>query len=369
MLDQLWENRLFLLTKELAALDGVSGHEQPVIARLTELIRPYVQSIDVDSYGTLYAFREEVAAGPVLMITAHADEIGLIVKSIEPNGLLRVEKVGGVIESLLVGRRVRVRGHRGVIGVRPGHLQTSEEQRLVPSLRDLYVDLGYDTREEVEGLGIRVGDAIAYEEPVERLANERRITGKALDNRISCAVLALLMERLQHVTLSCRLVAVVTVQEEVGLRGAQMAGYRLNPDAAIVIDTVPAGGTPDVDYYRDLGIRIGAGPVLALASGMGGVRGHLAHPGMRDFVIRTAQEEGIPLQLALFPRSTSDIASLHLVRGGIPAAVLNIPRRYAHSPVETLDLSDALATLALAEALVRRFSSAVSLGFLESEWR
>jgi len=369
MLDQPWENRLFLLTKELAALDGVSGHEQPVIARLAELIRPFVQSIEIDSYGNLYAFREEATAGPVLMITAHADEIGLIVKSIEPTGLLRVEKVGGVIESLLVGRRVRVRGHRGVIGVRPGHLQTSEEQRLAPSLRELYVDLGYDTREEVEALGVRVGDAIAYEEPVERLANERRITGKALDNRISCAVLALLMERLRHVTLSCRLVAVVTVQEEVGLRGAQMAGYRLNPDAAIVIDTVPAGGTPDVDYYRDLGIRIGDGPVLALASGMGSVRGHLAHPGMRDFVIKTAQEEGIPLQLALFPRSTSDIASLHLVRGGIPAAVLNIPRRYAHSPVETLDLGDALATLALAEALVRRFSSAVSLGFLESEWR
>ncbi len=362
------KRRLRDLTLEFAAIDGVSGHEQPVVARLVELLRPLVDRLEVDSYGNLFATRVAREPAPHLMVSAHSDEIGLLVKSIEPDGFLRLEKVGGVIESLLVGRHVRVRGYRGVIGVKAGHLQTPEERNRVPGLRELYVDLGFDSAEAVRALGIRVGDAVAYDEPVEQLANPDRISGKALDNRVSCAVLVLLLERLAGVELPCTLTVVVTVQEEVGLRGAQMATYRLAPTAAIVVDTIPAGGTPDVDYYRDLGIKIGAGPVLALASGMGSTHGHLANPAMRDFLLRVAEEAGVPIQPALFPRSTSDVAAVHLVRGGIPAGVVNIPRRYAHSPVETLDLNDVTATLTLLEAAVRRFDSEVSLDFLASEW-
>ena len=362
------KRRLRELTVELAALDGVSGHEHAVVARLVELLRPLADRIEVDSYGNLFASRRGPDGAPHLMVSAHSDEIGLLVKSIEPDGFIRLEKVGGVIESLLIGRHVRVRGYRGVIGVKAGHLQTPEERAHVPPLRELYVDMGYDSADEVRALGIRVGDAVAYDEPVEALANPDRLSGKALDNRVSCAVLALLLERLAGVDLPCALTAVVTVQEEVGLRGAQMATYRLNPTAAIVVDTVPAGGTPDVDYSRDLGIRIGAGPVLALASGMGSTHGHLANPGMRDFLLRVAEEAGIPVQLALFPRSTSDVAAVHLVRGGVPAGVVNIPRRYSHSPVETLDLNDVAATLELLEAAVRSFDGGVRLDFLASEW-
>ncbi len=356
--------RLYTLIRDLAALDGVAGHEQPVVKRLCELLRPVADTVEVDSFGNLYASLASPVERPVLMISAHSDEIGLLVKGIEPNGFLRVEKLGGVIDSLLPGRHVRVRGYRGVIGVRPGHLMTNEEQRTVPPVRELYVDLGFDSAEEVAALGIRVGDPVAYEEPVERLANPRRISGKALDNRVSCALLVALAERLRGADLRCRPVLVVTVQEEVGLRGAQIATVRLSPDAALVVDTVPAGGTPDTDLVRDLGIRIGGGPVLALASGMGGTRGHLAHPGMRDFLLRVAADHGIPVQCALFPRSTSDLAAVHLQQGGIPSMVVNIPRRYAHSPVETLDLDDVIATLQLLEAAVRSFHSGVNFDFL-----
>jgi endoglucanase len=360
------ENReqLFALLRELAELDGVAGHEQPVVARLIQLLQPFAESVEVDSFGNIFAPLPSPVERPVLMLSAHSDEIGLLVKGIEPNGFLRVEKVGGVVDSLLPGRHVRVRGYRGVVGVRPGHLLTPEEQRAVPPVRELYVDLGFDSAEEVLALGIRVGDPVAYDEPVERLANPRRVSGKAVDNRVSCAVLVLLARQLAGAGLRCKPVLVVTVQEEVGLRGAQMAAYRLAPDAALVVDTVPAGGTPDTDLVRDLGIRIGGGPVLALASGLGSVRGHLAHPGMRDFLLRVAQDCGVPVQCALFPRSTSDLAAVHLERGGIPSMVVNIPRRYAHSPVETLDLDDAVATLELLEAAVRAFDETVRFDFL-----
>lgn len=354
------------LLGELAAIDGVSGHEHAVVARLQELLAPHSASVEVDSYGNLFA-RVNDSGGPSLMVSAHSDEIGALVKSIEPGGMIRFERVGGIIETLMIGRHVRIRGHRGVVGVKAGHIQSAEERGRAPAMRDLYVDMGFDSAAEVEGLGIRVGDAIAYDEPMEELANPNRVSGKALDNRVACAILVMLAERLRGVRLGCTLHLVVTVQEEVGLRGARMATHRLNPDAAIVVDTVPSGGTPDVDYHRDLRMKIGEGPVLALASG-GGASGHLLNPGMRDFLRRCADAAGIRLQEALFYGGTSDVSAVHLVRDGIPAGVVNIARRYSHSPVEMLDLDDAVDTLLLLDEAARAFDAGVDLDFLAAEW-
>ncbi|HET9014505.1 MAG TPA: M42 family metallopeptidase [Thermomicrobiaceae bacterium] len=355
------------LLRELAALDGVSGHEQPVVARLVELVRPLVDEVSIDSHGNLYATRRGPEGAPSLMVSAHSDEIGALVKSIEPGGMVRFERIGGLVEALAVGRHVRIRGLRGVIGVKAGHVQSPEERGRVPSFRDQYIDLGFDTAEEVRALGIRPGDAIAYDEPMEELANPDRLSGKALDNRIGCAILVELLRRLQGQPLSCRLEAVVTVQEEVGLRGAQMAAHRLQPTAAIVIDTVPCGGTPDVDYFKDLTMKIGAGPALALASGAGG-RGHLSNPAMRDYLLKTADAAGVPVQPAVFVGGTSDLSAVMVAGDGVPGAVVNIPRRYSHSPVEMCDINDAVACLRLVEAAVRGFGTDVNLGFLESEW-
>lgn len=355
------------LLGELAGLDGVSGHEQPVVSRLRDLFAPVSEEVTIDSYGNLFARVNAEGSGPSLMISAHSDEIGALVKSIEPGGMLRIERVGGLIESLAIGRHVHVRGHRGVIGVKAGHIQTADERGRAPSFRDLYVDMGYDSAAEVEALGIRVGDAVAYDEPMVSLANPDRVSGKALDNRVSCALLVKLAERLRGASLSCTLYCVVMVQEEVGLRGARMAAHRLNPDAAIVVDTVPSGGTPDVDFHRDLRMRIGSGPVLALASA-GGSAGHLHNPAMRDFLRQAAEVAGVELQEALFYGGTSDASAVHLVRDGIPTGVVNIARRYSHSPVETLDLNDAVDMLMLLESAARRFGPDVDLGFLTSAW-
>lgn len=355
------------LLRELAGLDGVAGHEHAVVSRLRELFVPICDEVTIDSYGNLFARVNEAGSGPTLMVSAHSDEIGAIVKSIEPGGMLRIERVGGLIESLAIGRHVRVRGHRGVIGVKAGHIQTADERGRAPSFRELYVDMGFDSPREVEELGIRVGDAVAYDEPMERLANPDRVTGKALDNRVSCAVLVQLAERLRGAALNCTLYCVVTVQEEVGLRGARIAAHRLDPDAAIVVDTVPSGGTPDVDFHRDLRMRIGAGPVLGLASS-GGSAGHLINPAMRDFLREAADAAGVALQEAVFYGGTSDASAVHLVRGGVPTGVINIARRYSHSPVETLDLNDAVDTLVLLETAARQFGPEVDLGFLSSAW-
>ncbi len=361
------KNELKALLGELARIDGVAGHEQAVVARLKDLFEPVVDEVTIDSYGNLFAMRKGPANAPSLMISAHSDEIGAIVKSIEPNGMIRFERLGGLVETLTIGRHVNIRGHHGVVGVKAGHIQTPEERGKAPAFRELYIDMGYETAEDVRALGIGVGDAIAYDEPMMELANADRVAGKALDNRVGCAILVHLARRLQGVDLGSTLHLVVTVQEEVGLRGAQMATHRLNPTAAIVVDTVPSGGTPDVDFYRDLSMRIGAGPVIPVSSGGGG-RGFLANPAMRDFLVGTAEGANVPVQQAVFIGGNSDAAAVHLVRDGIPTGVINIARRYSHSPVEMLDINDAVAVVDLLEAASKSFGAETDLGFLSARW-
>ncbi len=364
------KDAIFDLLTELAALDGVAGFEGPVVRRLVEHFRPLADEVQVDRFGNVIATvrggGQGGADGPTLMLAAHSDEIGGVVRSFEPDGMVRFEKIGGVIETTLVGRRVRINGLRGVIGARAGHVQGADERLRVPPARELYIDLGFDSAAATRAQGIRVGDPVAYESEMVRLANPDRVSGKALDNRISCAVLIRLLARLKEssATLGGTLHAVVTVQEEVGLRGAQVVTYRLNPDYAIVVDTLPAAGTPDVHFTKELAIDIGKGPVVALVSGSGG-RGNIMHPALKRLLLDTAAREEIPIQPALFTQGNSDVAAVHLVREGIPAGVVNIPRRYSHTPVETADLNDAVNALRLLEAVVRAHGPDVNLDFLQ----
>lgn len=357
--------RLIELLGEYAAIDGVAGHEHDIVARLVVDLTPFVDQIDIDPFGNIVATKAGPAGAPSLMIAAHSDEIGGAVKAIEPDGMIRFERLGGLVESLLVGRAVRIRRHAGVVGCRPGHLTPPPERLTVPPMRELYIDLGFDSASEIEALGVGVGDAIVYDAPMRALANPDRFSGKALDNRVGCAIVVELARRLQGVTLGCTLHLVVTVQEEVGLRGARMVTHRLNPTAAIIVDTMPAGGTPDTSATKDLAARMGRGPVLTLAS-QGGSSGMVAQPGLRDFLLRVAEREEIAYQPALFYGGNSDAAAVHLVNAGIPTAAINIARRYSHSPVETLDITDALGALRWAEAAARAFDGETDLSFLGS---
>jgi endoglucanase len=251
---------------ELTALHAPSGAEQAVIALLRELFAPLVDAVSVDHMGNLTATREGPLGARHIVVSAHADEIGVVVANIEPNGFLRLVSVGGAQPRLLEGRAVWVAGQPGVIGARSGHLTPRSEHGQGLSLADLYVDLGVDSVAEVEALGVRVGDPVVVLSELRTLAGSR-VAGKGIDNRASCVLLHLL-RRLQGRALSQRLTALVTVQEEVGMRGAGVAYARLQPDLAIVVDTFPAAGTPDT---RNLAYnaRIGQGALIAPASGSG----------------------------------------------------------------------------------------------------
>lgn len=348
-----------------AQIDAVAGFEQAMVERLVSDLAPLVDEVFIDPFGNIAATKQGPVTGPSLMIAAHSDEIGGVVKAVEADGMIRFERLGGLVETLLVGRAVRIKGLRGVVGVKAGHITPPSEQFSVPPLRDHYIDLGFDTAAGVAALGIEIGDPIAYEAPMRELANPDRLSGKALDNRIGCAILVELASALRDRELSSTLHFVSTVQEEVGLRGAQMITHRLNPTAAIVLDTMPAGGTPDVSATRDLSMRIGAGPVVTVVSQSRG-GGIIVQAAIRDFLLRVAAEQGIPVQRALFYGGNSDAAAVHLVRSGVPTGVVNLARRYSHSPVETLDINDAIGAFELLRAAAVEFSAATDLSFLQN---
>ncbi len=336
--------------RELTALDGVAGQEMAVVRWLRERLTPLADDVTVDRMGNVTA-TVRGGDGPHLVLSAHSDEIGGLVKAIEPDGKIRFEKNGGVIETLLIGRKVRVGAAPGIVGVKAGHLQRPDEQRTVPPMRDLYIDVGYDTAAEVAALGIAIGTQITYDAPLAELTNGDRVYGKAVDNRISCAILIHLLARMKGQKLGGTLTCAVAVQEEVGLRGAQVVAYRLNPDYLIVLDTMPSGDTPEMRLAQDANVRIGAGPVIRLMAGAG--TGHLMPPQMIRLLLDTAKTEGIPVQPVVLGGANTDAATMHLVREGIPTGVINLPRRYSHSPVEMLDLNDAAHALLLAEAIVK----------------
>lgn len=323
--------------RELTAIDGVAGFEQKVVAYMRGAFEEIGVATEVDRFGNLIATKPGSRGSPTVMVAAHSDEIGAMVKSVDPRGFLRFEKLGGTQELLLLGRKVSVNGVFGVIGAKAGHLQKGGAE--MPKAAEMYVDVGASSPEEVAALGIQVGDPIAYVGEIHSFSNPDLLCGKAIDNRVGCAVLLQLFEALRETDLPGTLYGVVNSQEEVGWRGIQLVGRRLNPDAALVVDTVPSGDTPDTDLGRELAIRIGAGPVIALMSG-GFPDGYIMPPAMKDLLLRLAREEGIPHQPALFPGSGSDAITLHMVGEGIPTGIVNIPRRYAHSPVEVVDLDD-----------------------------
>ena len=348
------KQQLISTLRDLTALHAPPGFEQPVVRYLRAAFAPLCDSIDVDSTGNLYAVKHGRAEHPRFMISAHSDELGGIVKSILPGGFLKISALGGVLDALALGRKVWVNGHLGVIGVKSGHLQSPDERGRVTPLDALYVDVGASSAEDVARLGIRIGDPWVWLSELEQMTNADRLVGKAIDNRISCAVLLQVLRELKGVQLDGTLIALVAVQEEVGLRGAKVAAEHARPDYAVVVDTFMSGDTPDVDYYREMPVGIGKGPVALLAT-----TGHIANSGVVRMMEDAAGRAGVALQRAtVIGKANTDATAIHLAGEGIPTAGLGLCRRYSHSPVETMDINDAVDAVKTLVGMAKAMGSA-----------
>ena len=348
--------------KHLASLQGTPGQEMNVVKSLFELFTPLADKVEVDHMGNLYAYLHGNQSGPKLMVSTHSDEIGCVVRDIDARGFLRIERTGGVLETLLVGRKVNVNGHFGVVGVKAGHLQTAEERIKAPSIYELYVDVGVSSKDEVLQMGIQIGDPITYISEIEQFTNKDLICGKAIDNRSCCVLLLELFKTLANREFSGTLVGVVAVQEEVGLRGAKVAAYKINPDYALVLDTIPCADTPD-SLGSGYPIGIGRGPVIPALAG-GSVRGNIMSPQMKKLIISHAEKLDMPYQLAVMTGATTDLAAVHLEREGIRSGAITFARRYSHSPVEVADLNDFEKGLQLLQSLVKDLDNWGEMSFI-----
>ncbi len=292
-----------------------------------------------------------------LVVMGHIDEIGLIVTHIDDEGYLWFREVGGWDAQILVGQRM-VLGTRageltGVIGKKPIHLLREEERKKVAEVRDLHIDIGARDGEQAREL-VRVGDvAVIAGEPVE-LPNGR-IASRALDNRLGSFV-ALEAARLvaQAGGGEWELVAVAAAQEETTFGGSRTSAFSLQPDAAIVVDVTHATDAPGIEVKESGKHPLGSGPVLS--------RGSTLHPRLFELLHDTAEREQIPFTVEAIGRNTgTDADAVHLSRGGVPTALVSIPLRYMHSPVELVELADVHAAARLIAAAARTLGAETSL--------
>lgn len=332
--------------RKLTDLPGVSSREDQVIQYMARSFRKYSSHLHMDALGNLVChFPARQQSAKKVMIFAHMDEIGLIVRQIEPNGFLRVDRVGGVHVQILPGTRVQVLSRTGaipgIIGVKSHHFMKAKEKEKVPSVESLYVDVGACTAEEVNQLGIGMGDFLCFQPQFTELTNDL-ISNKAMDNRAACAVLIELAKSIhqQSLSLNWDVYLVACVQEEVNIRGILPVVRRIQPDVSIGVDVTPACDTPELEGFSP--VEIGQGPAFTFYNfhGRGTLAGVLPDERLLRHLMQTAEQHQIPYQREVAVGVITENAYILFEEEGIPVASISIPTRYTHTPIETVSVDD-----------------------------
>ena len=334
-----------MILKALSAAIGVSGDEGDVRAVVLDAVREHVDEVKVDALGNVLAFKRGTGRQRLrVMLAAHMDEVGLMVVGHDSDGFLRVRAVGGIDPRLLPGTLFQIGPERipGVIGIKPVHLLKGDEGDNVPKIEDLVVDIGAKGKDEAKKLA-PLGTYATFTTQFRELGPT--VSGKAFDDRAGCAVL---VELLRGERFRCDLHAAFTVQEEVGLRGARVAAYAIEPDCAFALEGTIADDIPkdkDVSPTTELG----KGPAITVMD-----RSFIADRRLVRLLIDTARELGIPYQIKQPGIGGTDAGAIYRAREGVPSVTVAVPCRYIHSPVALLSLDDFDNTVQLMrEALSR----------------
>ena len=336
------------LLKRLTETPGTSGREEQVRELVIRELRPLVDELRVDALGNVIAIKNGATKTKV-MLAAHMDEIGFLVKHVDANGYLRVQPVGGHDPSVLAAQRVLVHteAHGALRGVltsarKPIHLQ-KEKAEGAPTLNDLFVDLGMGG-EQVKGL-VEIGDFVTMDRTLEVVGD--CVISKALDDRSGLFVMLEALRRLGDTQPSATIYAVATVQEEVGLRGAQTAAYAVDADVAIALDTTLAVELPGSGEHEAV-TKLGAGVAIKIMDS-----GHIAHPKLMRHLRDIARREDIPHQMEVLPGGSTDAAAMQRARHGSASATLSLPSRYVHTVNEMVHLGDLEADITLLTTYLR----------------
>jgi endoglucanase len=338
----------------LLAAPSPSGYEQPAQRVFRSYIAPFAEiSTDVigNVYGTIKGTGEE---RPKIMLVGHSDEIGFQIKYIDDKGFIYFGPIGGVDPHITPGQRVHIHGREGmvpgVIGKKPIHLMEAKDRETVVKLDLQYIDIGVNGKKEAETL-VRVGDAVTFAVGLEKLQGDI-VTSRGFDDKAGSFVVAEVLRLVaeQNRSLAIDLYGVSSVQEELGFRGAATSSYSINPDIGICVEVDFSTDQPDVEKKHNGEVGIGKGPILP--------RGANINPALFELLAETASQENIPVQFTGIPRATgTDANAMQISRGGVATALVKIPLRYMHTPVEVLSLTDLENAIKLIVATLSRIKS------------
>ena len=344
------------LLKEITSVPGVPGYEQTAAAVVKKRLGGFTK-VDEDRMGNVFFTLEGTAKRPRIVLPAHLDEIGLMVKFVDDKGFIRFWPLGGWIGQVLLAQRVNVINRRGetipgVVGSKPPHLATEEERKNAVKLEDLFIDVGATSKSEVEKkLGIVPGDPIVPDAPFTVLAGGKRMLAKAWDDRAGVALFVRVLEELRGKKHPNTVVAVGTVQEEVGLRGARTAAVTADPDVAIVLEVAISADVPGIKPEETQG-EMGKGPMLCTLDAR-----MIPNRPLRDFVVTTAERAKIPYQYTSLTRGATDGGELQHAGRGVPALYVGVPSRYIHAHHGMIDADDFENTVRLLVEVLQRLDA------------
>ncbi|MEO5905181.1 MAG: M42 family metallopeptidase [Saprospiraceae bacterium] len=338
-----------------------TGYETKGQELWIDYIKPYADEWHTDVYGTAYAIINPGKKYKVI-IEGHADEISWYVNYISDKGFIHVIRNGGSDQTIAASRRVRIHTKqgivRGVFGWPAIHVRRGKDLTLSPTLENIFIDVGAKDKKEIESMGIHIGCVVTYDDPYEEI-NKRNFIGRALDNRLGGFCMAEVARKLSEgkVKLPYSLYVVNSVQEEVGLRGAQMIAETIRPDVAICCDVTHDTHTPLIDPKQEGDIRLGDGPAIAYAPSV--------HRKLLELIEETAAENKIPIQRVASSRSTgTDTDAFAYAIGGIPSALISIPLRYMHTTVEMANFEDVDHLIELFVACLKKIKPGYNFKYL-----
>ncbi|MFS0780645.1 M42 family metallopeptidase [Bacillus sp. 1P06AnD] len=340
------------MLKDLTDANGIPGNEKEVREVMTKYIQDYSDEVVSDGLGSLIAKKTGDENGPKVMVAGHLDEVGFMVTRIDEKGFVYFQTVGGWWSQVMLAQRVTLFTSKGeltgIMGSKPPHILTAEARKKTVDIKDIFIDIGASSREEAEEWGVRPGDMVVPYFEFTVMNNPKMLMAKAWDNRIGCAIAIDVMKNLKNEKHPNIVYGVGTVQEEVGLRGAKTATFKVQPDLAFAVDVGIAGDTPGVSEKEAMG-KLGKGPGIVLYDAS-----MVSHKGLRDFVTGVADEMNIPYQFDAMPGGGTDSGSIHVTANGVPALSITIATRYIHSHAAVLHRDDYENTVKLITEVIKR---------------
>lgn len=341
--------------RELTEANGVPGSESAVRRLMESYLEPLSSRLIRDRMGSVVGEKIGQENGPKVLVAGHLDEIGMMVTYITDEGFLKFQTLGGWWSQVMLSQRVTIETRKGsllgVVGSKPPHILSADERKKAVEMKELFIDIGVKDKEEAIEYGVRPGDAIIPWSPFTPLANGKFFCGKALDNRLGCATAVEVMASLQSVHHPNVLYAGASVQEEVGLRGAQTLVQTIRPDVAIALDVGIAGDTPGLTKTDALS-RCGEGPILLIYDAS-----MVPNPLFRDFVLDTAEATGVKCQVEYVSGGGTDGGRFQLYGEGVPTVAIGLPTRYIHSHTSIYHQDDFDEGVALVTELVKHLDN------------